>query len=262
MADDFVVFLGAGLAIMAVLIAAFSATVTGVGFGDDFITSTKIIELGDFDASYIDAVTLRDLGGRNLTSGLFFGDQTSAYTFTENGIRDATLRFTVVRSNELAPLAIHVNGHLVQSNVLAPGEYEIIVPREFLNESMKIELIPISSSWQIWAPTLYELHDIVIETRSFTFKDAVFDFVLLDEFRNFDEGRLDIVFTENFGALTIEINDQEAFNGFTQRQMTLDLDKDLLTEGINTLEFKPNVNSKFSGSATIIVFYTTRGDVP
>ena len=255
MADDFLVFLVTGLAIIAVLVVAFSA-LTG-GFATEAVASTKVIDLGAFDVSYIDTVNFRDLGSKNLTNGLLFGDQQFTYAFTENGIRDATLFFRVARSNELAPLAIHVNGHLVQSRVLSTGEYEITIPREALNETMKIEIIPVSSSWQIWAPTLYELHDMVVETRSFSFSDASFDFVLLDEFRNFEEGRLELAFSENFGTLTVEINDQEVFNTFAPRHLTIELPKDVLTEGINTLELKPGINSKFTGNATIIIFHAT-----
>jgi len=271
MEDDFVKFLIGGIIILALFVAIFSGAVdfdfTGKTVAPDELTisnidtsrtvgltqkdSTRTFSLGSFSANFEQGTRIYDLGSKELKNGLFSSESIEFYV-SEEDIPSAYVEFTVVRTNKLEPLAIRVNGVTVALEKFDVGTHRIELSAE---AEMKIEIAPLSSTWQIWAPNLYELKDIKISVDSFTKNSERFFFDLDEEFDNFIEGRIDFELDHTSGDIIIDINGNIIYEGSVRRAGSISFTKNDVRRGPNSVAIGSAVDSSYEGRASVVIFF-------
>lgn len=276
MADEFLVFLAAGLLVLIALLVVFNVSAlisTPVAAlpvtKEESLAGSMPVGPADVNASRsynfsLNASHVKDsrtyqLGTRDVYNGLFFGSNILRYTVDAPGIESMEIGFSVISSNHYAPLLITVNGAPVAERLFALGEHRLPVNGSLLKESTVIDLSTHSSGWRIWAPSLYTLDDLRFIVRQFSLNDAEFRFSLGDEIATLQSAKLDLVLDENIGALAVSLNTRVAHNSSLRNQQSITLDKALLRKE-NVLSFSAAQNSRFLGRGHLTVYYTTRND--
>jgi len=248
--DEFLVFLLVGLFLLLFgLLMVFNIGPVGE---EERRTNTTIFET-QFDAAYVSKVQEASLGSKKLYNGLFFGSNEITRHVETQGAQNMTISFSVASSNNLAPLEIMVNGKRVMQGNYAIGDYTVDVPGEMLSDKMNIQVRPWSSLWKIWAANEYNVKNVRLELRSLYFgkKESAF---LLSSDQEFDEARVELVMDKNIGSMKVELNDKEVFSGFARDLQSIKLNQTVIRLGENKLEIIPNKNSRFSGTARVVVF--------
>ncbi len=218
-------------------------------------SAKKPFDVGRFNTSYIRTSREVTLGSKELFNGVLFGSNRISYFLEAKNPESLEIAFRVARTNSYAPLSIRVNGQKVEERTFIPGEYKIPVDKS-LNESMVIEIAPLSSSWRIWAPAFYGLEDIRLIVRSYSSKISEYEFLVLEtEYRDFREGIINLALDENTGSLTTEINGQIVHSGSLKDYDTIRFNRSSLKLGRNTLAMKSDLNSVFSGRANMTIEY-------
>ena len=265
MAETFIAGLVIGLVILAASLFAANANWRGIGFasaswstpgvqpelvaaelGQSYqvgkvITETvSDIDLGRLD---IDGRTVdKKLPGGVVQSGVFFGEQTLRYSVNN----PQSIRFTVTRMNDYAPLVIKANGQVIYENIMELGDHTI--PLNLVG-TIELELSTASSGWKLWAPALYELSDVVVRSSNpyvtYSFAGA----------ENMDRGELVISFTKQSGLFTATLNGRQLQQGYE----VIDTGRiafgkaDLQPQ--NTLTLRAADGAYFTGTATLSLVY-------
>jgi hypothetical protein len=276
--NDFVIFLTAGLVILVVMLIFFGGGMPftqtfnlgpgGIGVshgingtilvGPENVNAVTRYDI-NINTSYTKGEIVHVAEGKELFSGLLFGSNSIKYQLNSTGIESLKIEFEVIRTNSYAPLIIKVNDKIVERKNFALGEYSIDVDKSFLSDNMAIAFIADSSSWKIWAPTVYELDNIKIAENSYSYNPNEFKFVVKeDEYRTFSEGRIDLQLDKNIGSLIAELNGNPVYSDVVSNYQSLKFNKDALIIGENVLKLKADVNSVFSGKAKALIFYKTQ----
>ncbi len=169
------------------------------------------------------------------------------------GAQNMTISFSVAGTNNLMPLEVTVNGRKVAQSNYAIGDYSVNVPSEMLSDKMDIQIKPWSSLWKIWAPNQYNVKNARLELRSLYFGKEESAF-LLAAGQEFDEARIELVMDKNIGSMKVELNDKEVFSGFAKDLQSIKLSEEDMKIGENRLEIIPNRNSRFAGTARVVIF--------
>jgi len=254
MPDEFLITVAVGIGLLLILLV-----ITNLVFvkppEKELVTVSSVIELGGFKATYVKGTKIHELGSKEVSNGIFFGESKIKYYFEAPEIESAVIKFRVTRTNNLAPLSVRVNNKLVEQRLYAVGDYTVNVPKELLNESMTVELAAQSSLWQIWAPNIYNLRDVEITVKAFSFEPAEFQLDLAEEFITFKEARIEFSLEENVGRVAVVVNDKEIFNDFVRNEQSIALTKEQLKVGTNKIKIVPALGSRFLGIARAVVFY-------
>lgn len=250
MADEFLAFLLAGLFLLGTGLLFVSAITPTAPVEPE---KTTVFETG-FDVAYASERQAIDVGGKELFNGVFFGSNELEQHVEAEGLESLSVQFTVVGTNNLGPLEIKVNGKTAARGDFAAGDYSIDIGRELLSDKMDIELKPSSSLWKIWAPNMYRLKNVKLETKSLFFGKKESMFLLGGELDDFGEARLEFVMDENIGMMKVEVNDRQVFSDFLKNQHSIELAKTDLKKGENRIEIIPEKNSRFSGVARMVMF--------
>src|SRR5688572_8062684 len=174
--DDFAKFLIGGLVIIAGMFVLVAGTFGFGGFyGDDnyassFYTGSPIFvgaaefdnvetDYVSFDANNFIQTNAYDLGVRRVSSGLLFGANPIRVDVGDS--EEITASFDVTTSNRYGNLLIKVDGNIVFNSLLDEGHYEIP-----LGNGRIVEIEAQNSEWRLWAPTVYDLQNIMISANS------------------------------------------------------------------------------------------------
>ncbi|MFC2143452.1 hypothetical protein ACFLQN_03565 [Candidatus Aenigmatarchaeota archaeon] len=276
MTDEFVIFLVIGLIALAALIVVTNAD---MGFYDQQYQEipyqiVEQTETGDVrfvgiyaqDASRFETMEIalgsdefdHELGNKELYSGALFGDNEFIFEVTEE-TDTLEISFKVVRTNSLAPLIIKMNGDVIERRVFNLGEYTFTINGP-IESGTKIEIVPESSTWKIWAPNLYELSEIKFSTTTFarTSKGAVFS--MLDEYDYFKEARVEFITERSYGAIDVVLNGETIYHGALSDIHTIQFGKDKIIKGENKIEFIADEQSVAIGTINLIIFYEEQED--
>ena len=206
--DYFVAFLAGGLILLLALTALFSfVQIPGEQKGI-VITSTPAREFFTpyhfaFDISKLREEKSFYLGNVNVSNGILFGSQEVKYSITSEDAIDLRISFSVSGSNFYLPLNIKVNGNQIASKPLYDGEHSFVV-KNATKETL-IEISAESSSWRLWAPSLYKLSSVKFDLGRFSDVSREFRFNVTDA-RKISRGGIDFTFSENEGIFIFRLN--------------------------------------------------------
>lgn len=272
--DPFVMALAAGLVMLAALVMLFGGifetslgsgqrpnvittdivSETGTKFvGLESVNSFKTIRFGPFKASKVMQTIGYDIQGKELKSGALFGSNDIVYTVSGDDISRAWLDFTVTETNMLEPLTILVNGKMIRSEKFTAGDHRIDIPE--VSDVMEIRIVPVSSAFKIWAPTLYRLENVKVSIDRLSQEKTEYFFDIGDELDTLENARIDFSFSKAVGNIRILVNDNEIFNGPMRRQDYAEFGKLLLHRGTNTLAIIAGDQAVVEGSAVMNIFY-------
>jgi len=281
--DEFVVFLVAGLMIIAVLFVLFGQQPAIISPIKNVTTTTTIpripevtlnlvgpksvqvwrsVDLGEINVSYGSKETKNEITDKYLFNGLLFGSNRLDINFTVDtkNLVGAYLRFDVTKANNYGSLIVKVNDEIIKQGGFSVGEYQFLINKSIIKQDNKIEIIPTSSAWKIWAPTVYELSNIEFGYQSLSSKaDKIYFNIYEDEFNNLAEidGRIVLDLTEHKGKLNAVLNGNEIFFNETRSYQTIYFDQDILRLGSNSIEFVAETEGLFQGNVNLIFYYTT-----
>ena len=274
--DNFTLFLliGIGVLVMALVLstAMDSRFTTALEPGGHVVTSAsdEIFAVGPenvetfvpyhmtFNVSNLNAATARDLGFARVFSGLLFGSDSLRYRVTSEEQESMKIMFTVSKTNSYGAMAIKVNGKEVVHSVLPAGDYSFVVGKELLSKETDVEISAESSSWKIWAPTVYELSNVQIEANAFSERSYAFKFDLTGKYETFRRGKINLNLLENKGSLTVTLNGKEIYNDIPGNAQNVEFYGEAVKDGTNTLEFRASPSSSFVGNGVLAVTYTAR----
>lgn len=272
--DDFITFLVIGLVIIAAAMAVFMVKPEYNGnqsyvpqdtiglhgaaiVGAKDITTFKPYDVGYFIADFVNDEGVYTLGNKIIQNGILFGNTKTDY-HVNGDFEDISISFTVRDTNNYAPLEIKINGQTAAKDVYKKGSYTVSLASGSLPDDIVIELSAESSGIRMWAPTYYELEDIRIMSKGFSQNSDRYDFYLTEEFNKFQEGRLELNMDENMGDIVISMNDLLLYSGPVKNVQSIKFNKDILQYGNNILTISAKQDSRLTGHARMLVYYTTK----
>ncbi|MBI4170798.1 MAG: hypothetical protein HY514_03825 [Candidatus Aenigmarchaeota archaeon] len=271
---DFEGFLILGLVILAIMLAVFSFSTapepvkkpiafreipvfnlsTAVHVGPQQLSAIKTFPF-TFDVSNLREAKTVFLGNKTVKNGVLFGEQDVRYGLSIKSPSKLDISFKVVKSSELEPLIIQVNTKTVASDIYVPGEYKIRVDNAFLTDSMLVSMTAASSGWQIWAPNLYELHDVRIDAEGYEEKATNFIFELDQEAKSFTFGKVDLSMTKNIGKLNARLNFNSIYSAPPTNALSFQFRKSDIRQGENILNIVADKDSVFQGRGVATIYY-------
>ncbi|MBI4162747.1 MAG: hypothetical protein HY513_03615 [Candidatus Aenigmarchaeota archaeon] len=275
--DNFIYFLVAGLVVIAILLAAFNlggyvntqpAVDRNITFREPIIVKNLsgavlvgFIEKDAFQSFpfLIDVKNTRDmiskdLGSFRIYNGLLFGEQGAKYRIATKGMDSLSINYEILNTNDYGNIIIKANGVELVNERQTAGTYQIDVPNTILGDSVLVEVMAGSSTWKIWAPTVYDLN-MQLEAKGFADTAREFRFILLDDFIELTDAKLNLAFDKAVGGAEIRLNNRLVFNGLLQDTQAIDIDKSFLEIGENVVTFVPWQDSIFEGRASLVAFF-------
>ncbi len=208
-----------------------------------------------------------DINRSDVRRGIFSNEpQYIEFDLTETQLERMTsmeLKFYVAETNQLNKLDILLNEEEVYSGYPDGGRsYSFDIDQDLLKENNVMEISARSSWWRFWAPTVYILEDIRIETDILERKDRTFEFELnKEQAENFRMGRL-ILRPEKFDAespLVIQANGRDVYREVAEmpgrRSMWIDFEDVPMYEGGNTITMFTEVDSLYRFESAKMVYF-------
>ncbi len=254
--DYFISFLVGGLVLLIIMVFFVSfvepeggeRNATAVPSGREFFTPYRFA----FDISKLPEIKTFDIGERSISDGFLFGSEELKYSIKSDDAVALRISFNVSGSNFYLPLIVKVNGDEVARKPLFDGEHQFIV-RNVTAENL-IEISTESSSWRLWAPSLYKLKGIRFDLGRFSEVSREFRFNVTDA-RKVARGVIDFTFSENEGIITIRLNNNTVYRDAINDFRSVELSKNYFITGINRLTMTSDENSRFRGTAVMAVTY-------
>lgn len=254
--DEFFVFMGVGLAILVFALVIFSliqpAEEPVPRFEEKLVV--KNARFG-FESSNLRAHKNYDLGTIELHNGLLFGKKEYEFNLASKDIEQLQIDMSVKRTNNYGKLAVKANDNILLNDKLLLGDYSIPVSKQMFNGHVIIELEPESSSWRIWAPTLYEVEaslDYVTHDK----RTDEFQFTLGNETETLKYVTIGFLLDKNIGDLIVDVNGNVVFAGPADKLQQIDVDTALVNKGTNTVRFEALEDSFYSGQGVVTIGYT------
>jgi hypothetical protein len=250
--DHFSAFLIGGLVLLISLAALFSAV--NLQEKKEIPSSSGkerfIPYMFSFDVSKLKEITKFSIGDKDLSNGFLFGEEKTFYSLNGKDLLDVKINFNVSGSNFYMPVIIKVNGNEIVRRPLFDGVYSFSVNN--VSTETLIELSTESSSWRLWAPSIYHLKDVNFEVGKFSQEDMVYRFNVtkIDKIKR---GNIDFTFQKNTGIFSLTFNNYTIHNDAVNDIKTIELRKEQFVEGINKLTLSAEDNSAFKGSAVMAI---------
>lgn len=291
--NDFLMWLGIGITLMAILIVLFGGTpieekyvprevnITQIEptFNESIAPirspsgallvgkiereSWRVTRFDNINTSYYAGEVLKSLSDRRIYNGLLFGSNKVELEVSVdiNETVGAYLSFFVNKTNSYGALIIKINDIVINNRKTPLGEHIFFLNTSILKEKNKIEIFAESSSWKIWAPTVYELRNIKFVSQELFAKESSYTFNIYDEeFKNLrkdKKGEIYLDLRERRGRLKISINSHEVFNDEVDRSTkTIYFDPSVLKEDKNEIEFTA-IDGVFEGFAELKFYFNT-----
>jgi len=248
------------------IVAVLSLIVLLVVFGGGFIAysplgrlpPSKTIILGnDFTVTYtLGEETVAELGGE-VSRGIFSAaDKRFEFDVSNLGdISEGLIKLRLWNSNYYGNLLIIINDEIVYRGAPEIGDHSISFDASILNNRNILEVKSETSGWRIWAPTIY-IFDLSVDVSYAGRKTQSFGFDLTNlETVNVNRARLLVFGTrEGTGKLTVKLNNQEIYEGYTA--IYTDFSVDNLKVGTNTLDLSTEPNTRYNiSSAEVVLFF-------
>jgi hypothetical protein len=265
MADEFPVFLGAALIVLALLLVITNFEFIGVpgtvepvpifedGFEDvrfvgPFGSIATFSQNADFSVSAESDYS--EIEDTYMFNGVFFGANEIKYSI-EQDVEEIEINFRVIKMNGYGELIIKLNDKTIEQKEYELGDHTITINGGVAAGSV-VEIRAVSSGWRIWAPTVFDLNKITIKTRAKGNNE--FHFSLNGELNTFENGKIDLSLKDNVGSLDIYLNGNLVSRGFLNDIHSIPIPKENLVTGDNTITFETETGL-FEGQADVVIFY-------
>lgn len=267
--DDFPVFLGIGLLVIVLgLFASVFPFSSPTPQSVANVTGSQRIGLSDIDsqltfdmrinASYSNDIQIFEPADIYINNGILFGETSLKYNINTPDLEEIVIKFNVTKFNNYGALVTKINGNITDRSFFVLGEHEVRIPKDQLRSTNTIEISAESSSWRMWAPSVYELKGIKIIARAAAFKENVLKFSILEPiYRKLVDGRIDLALTRNTGTMIAELNGEVIYSDAVRDAQSIKFNKTSLFLGENNLFIKADPHSAFEGNARVLVFYKT-----
>ncbi len=260
--DELYAFLFAGLFILLMLFVFFGGPriepYTPLENGSTGEFNWKIIELGDvaLEEQKVEKKEILD-GLFKIRNGIFSGKPPYKRRFEvekyilEN-LDNATLSFTVKDTNNYGKLYVILNNETLVKKSAPLGKYTLnMAPIE----ENYLEFKAGSSGWKIWAPTVYIISNLSIET-DYSFKEIPrYEFFISEYiYKNFYECKLQFDFIESNEKFNISLNNQTEYNGIPDSRVNVIKLKNI-KEGKNLISFSSDGKVKLENAKLKLFYY-------
>lgn len=230
--------------------------------GPQNVETWRSIKLGEINTSYLSAEKSTKVDYSYIYNGLLFG-KTALAMGAEVDIGNfvgSFLRFTVDKYNGYGNLLIKFNDVTVANRKFEPGAHTIIIDKSLVNYTNRVEFIPSSSTWKLWAPNVYGIKDAEFVYQSHFAKSTSVSFNVYQEeassLKN-KMGRMVLDLDEHKGSLKVMLNGNEIFSGSVSGYQGFYFSEAGLRLGSNTVDFISEDNGDFLGTATMLIYYDT-----
>lgn len=190
-------------------------------------------------------------------------DKRVTFEVETKDLKGGTIRGRVEDTNRYGALLVKFNGRCVLCKTMKAGErFEADVgPEAFTNETNELLLEASSSTWRVWAPTVY-IVDLTLETGKEGEIAKTLEFVIPKDRFPVTQGR--VVFRASRrgeGNLSIRVNDEEVFRGVPESDSltVVDFRGELIKQSTNTLTFRPIGNAEYDVNALELIYFFSRG---
>lgn len=181
-----------------------------------------------------------------------------------NELKGGTLRGQVIDTNRYGSLVAKLNGKTIFAQTLKRGErFQVDVPpSQFSNGTNEFILAASSSTWRVWAPTVY-IVDATFESGREGEVAKTLQFSVPQDRLPVESGRL--VFkaarVSGTGNLSIEVNGKEVFSGAPDqgRSTLVDFKGALVTRGNNTIGLRATGNADYRVESFELLYFFSRG---
>ncbi len=193
-------------------------------------------------------------------NGLLFGKKYIVMTAHPdlNNYVSSSIDFTVSDTNRYGALKIMVNDFIVGEDVYDVGSYSIPIKKKWLANETKIIFYPESSSWRMWAPTLYNISGASFIVKRYYERPFVFKFNLTNDAKSVSRAQIKINLVAAKGNINVFFNGDLVYNGSPQtNSLSVNVPKDKVKIGENEVKFLSENNGEYEGSAFIDVDYIT-----
>jgi len=252
---DFLPTLIAGTILFVILLIAFS------GFFPSSIpaSSERHIVLGENFVILQNATSRNLINLKGAVSEGMLNERVDIVSFNAanpGDISQGTVRLFVNDTNLYGRLIFTINGKEVYRDYFPKGTHTFSFTRNpFKDTDNALRVSTEGSGWRIWAPTVYfysmnlSADYLGVVSKNFTFN------ITEEEYEKMNASRL-VISTRKIagGNLIANLNREEVFRGSANAFQDLDLD--LLHKGLNYLELKSDMNSRYEvSSAEIVLFF-------
>lgn len=230
--------------------------------GPQSVEVWRTIDLDKINVSYGSYEHTVGVESKRLYNGALFGsNKLEIHAPVDlNNFVGAYIEFTVEDTNKYAPLLVKINDLPINKTRFSLGTYKIVLDNKLIDENNTIEFIPLSSTWKIWAPTVYDLRDIKFVYLTHYSQPSTVKFtVYQSEYENLvnKDGRLILDLDEHKGKLNIELNGHLIFSNETRTYQIIQFDQSYLQPGENQIRFYSEENSNIQGNARMLIYYYT-----
>ncbi len=228
--------------------------------GESNILASKTFWLRDFNASRDAGKQIFSVEDQRIYNGLLFGKKYIIFTAhpdLENYI-SSYVEFYISKTNRYGPLKVMVNNYIIGDQVYDVGKYTIPLNKSWLENETVVKIYPHSSSWRIWAPTVYDVSGASLVVEKYFSRPFEFKFNITDDVKRIRFGKIKFDLIHAAGSLKVFVNDHEVYNGTPEESsFEVFIPKDYLAVGENTLIIEASDNGIYRGSAFIDVNYVT-----
>ncbi len=216
-----------------------------------------------FKVSYITAEkSFIELESLAVESGLFSTNEyTRVFELTQdelNKMTTAALSGKADDTNLYGKLIVGLNGEEIYSGLLNPGEsFEVSLNKTLFAERNEFLVTAESSGWRIWAPTVYRLESVKLESDFMGEVSQCFDFHVKEEQTPVNLGRIILNFDEinGPGRLLVRVNGELVFNATPNIIQWIEF-SNIVKEGKNTVEMVSEKDTEFTvRDAKVIIFW-------
>ncbi len=181
-----------------------------------------------------------------------FGRSSKEIFFETNEGKKVRISFIVNRTNRYGNLIVLFNGKEIFNNVTQEGERILIDVEDNVKDKNTIIIKASSSLPKIWAPTKYEILDLIVEVLDYKDNKGYIEFELLpEEYKGLNkvELRFNVIDTNNYKPLYFVVNGKQVFydmfESSAQPHVVWLYRKDNLKAGINVLKLFTDTNSYY-----------------
>ncbi len=225
----------------------------------------RIVRINDFEDFMVGPRSYSLIGRTEVKNGLLFGSRTERLSFSIEEelvelIDQSSLTFKVSDTNQYGNLRIKFNQQLVYDQ--QPGksldQVEVELDTSYLREENTLEVSASSSGWQIWAPTVYVLSDLELNTELGRDQFPTFRFEIgEDEIEEFESGKVVFRVEETTGNVELYMNDVRIFDREPREHYvyTASFDDRIARIGKNYLQFMTEDGFATLSDAEVRIYY-------